>query len=97
MTQQGYLKKVLQKFDINSDMKSVSTPLAPHFKLKDTISPTFVEEREYMIHVPFAGAVGRLMYAIFCTRPDLSQAVSTISGYMHDPDRDHWEEVKWIL
>ena len=31
LTQKGYLQKVLQKFNINSDMKSVSTLLAPHF------------------------------------------------------------------
>jgi len=36
----GYLKKVLQKFNINDDTKSVSTPLAPHFKLNVTMSPT---------------------------------------------------------
>ena len=28
-TQKGYLKKVLQKFNINGDTKSVSTPLTP--------------------------------------------------------------------
>jgi len=51
LTQKGYLKKVLQKFNINDDMKSVSTPLAPYFKLKTTMSPTTIEEREYMTHV----------------------------------------------
>jgi len=38
LTQKRYLKKVLQKFNINDDMKSVSTPLAPYFKLKTTVS-----------------------------------------------------------
>jgi len=50
LTQKGYLKKVLQKFNINDDMKSVSTPFATHFKLKTIMSPTSVEEREYMTH-----------------------------------------------
>ena len=31
-----------------------------------------------------------------CTRPNLSQAVSMISRYMHNPGRGHWEAVKWI-
>ena len=38
---------------------------------------------------------------IVCTSPDLSQAVSMISRYMHDPRRGHrrghWEAVKWVL
>jgi len=33
----GVLKKVLQKFNINDDTKSVSTPLVSYFKLKDTV------------------------------------------------------------
>ena len=37
------------------------------------------------------------MYAIVCTRADLSQAVSMISRYMNDLGRGHWEIVKWVL
>ena len=32
-----------------------------------------------------------------CTRSNLSQAVSMISRYMHDPGKGHWEAVKWVL
>ena len=38
LTQKGYLQKVLQRFNIGKDTKSVSTPLAPHFKLSTTMS-----------------------------------------------------------
>ena len=47
--------------------------------------------------MPYASTIGSLMYAIVCTRPDLSQAVSIFSRYMHDPDMSHWETVEWIL
>ena len=50
-----------------------------------------------MNRVPYASAVGSLMYAMVCTIPDLSQAVSIISRYMHDPGKGHWEAVKWVL
>ena len=78
--------KVLQKFNINGNTKSVSTPLAHYFNL---YVYTSIEEREYMTHVPYASAVDSLMYAMVCTRPDLSQAASMVSRYMHDPDRGH--------
>ena len=91
------MQKILQRFNINGDTKSVSTPLAPHFKLKVTISPTIVEEREYMTRVLYASAVDNLMYAMVCTRLDLSQAVLMISRYMYDPGRGHWEAVKWVI
>jgi len=61
------------------------------------MSPTTVEEREYMTRVPYASAVDSLMYTIVCTRSDLSQAVSMISIYMHDLEKGHWEAVKWVL
>jgi len=69
LTQKGYLKKVLQKFNINSDTKSISTPLAPNFKLKATMSPTSIEKHEYMTHAPYASAVGSLMYAMMYKGP----------------------------
>ena len=72
LTQKGYLQKELQRFNIDGDTKFVSTPLAPHFKLKATMSPTTVKEREYMTRVPYASAVDSLMYVMVCTRPDLS-------------------------
>jgi len=91
-TQKGYFQKILQKFNINGDMKSVSTPLRPQFKLKTTISLTTVEECEYMYHVPYANTFGNLMYEMVCTRSDLSQAISMISRYIHDLGRGHWEQ-----
>jgi len=61
------------------------------------MSPTSVEECEYMTHVLYASAVGILIYAVVCTRPNLSQTVLMVSRYMHNLDRGHWETMKWIL
>jgi len=41
--------------------------------------------------------VSCLIYAIVCRRSDFSQAISMVSRYMDDPDKDHWEAVRWIL
>ncbi|KAG9450795.1 hypothetical protein H6P81_010760 [Aristolochia fimbriata] len=97
LSQKQYLQKVLQRFGIHNDTKPVSTPLAPHLKLSSHLSPTTDEEREYMATVPYANAVGSLMYAMVCTRPDISQAISVVSRFMHDLGKGHWQAVKWIL
>jgi len=52
---------------------------------------------EYMSHVPYANAIGSLMYAMICTRPDLAYAVSMVSRYMHNSGKKHWSVVKWIF
>ena len=82
---------------MNEKSKPVSTPLAPHFKLSASMSPKNDTEREYMSKVLYASVVGSLMYAMVCTRPDISQAVGAVSRYMHDPGKKHWQGMKWIL
>ena len=37
------------------------------------------------------------MYAMMCTQPNISQAVSMDSRYMHDPRKGHQQAAKWIL
>jgi len=89
LTQKTYLQKVLQKFLISDELKSMSNLLAPHLKLSARMSLKIIDDRKYMSHVPYASAVGTLMYAMVYIRPDLSQAVSIVSRYMHDPSKNH--------
>jgi len=50
-----------------------------------------------MSHVPYVNAVGNLMYAMVCTRLDISHAVGVVSRFMAKPDKEHWQAVKWVL
>uniref|UniRef100_A0A2N9ER08 Integrase catalytic domain-containing protein n=1 Tax=Fagus sylvatica TaxID=28930 RepID=A0A2N9ER08_FAGSY len=96
LSQKNYIRKVLEKFSM-LDAKPVSTPLANHFRLSGSQCPKNEEEIENMSKVPYASAVGCLMYAMVCTRLDLAHAVSTVSRYMANPGREHWNAVKWIF
>ncbi|PKA61604.1 Retrovirus-related Pol polyprotein from transposon TNT 1-94 [Apostasia shenzhenica] len=37
------------------------------------------------------------MYAMICTRSDLLHAISIVSRYMANPEKEHWNALKWIL
>ena len=50
-----------------------------------------------MSHVPYANAVGNLMYAMVSTRPDISHAVGVVSRFMANPGKEHWQALKWVL
>ena len=50
-----------------------------------------------MSRVPYASAVGSLMFAMICTRPDIAQAVGVVSRYMANPGKEHQSTVKRIL
>jgi hypothetical protein len=96
LSQGEYTEKVLERFRMQN-AKPVSTPLASHFKLTKEMCPNTQEEIEYMSSIPYSSAVGSLMYAMVCTRPDIAHAVGVVSRYMNNPGKEHWEAVKWIL
>ena len=50
-----------------------------------------------MSKVPYASAIGNLMYVMLCTRLDIAHAVGIVSRFMSRPGKQHWEVVKWIL
>ncbi|XP_071739787.1 secreted RxLR effector protein 161-like [Rutidosis leptorrhynchoides] len=50
-----------------------------------------------MIGVPYASAIGSIMYAMRCTRPDVSFALNMTSRYQQNPGDSHWIAVKNIL
>ncbi|RVW58633.1 Retrovirus-related Pol polyprotein from transposon TNT 1-94 [Vitis vinifera] len=96
LSQSEYVKKVLSRFNMN-EAKPMSTPLGSHFKLSKEQSPKTEEEMDHMSKVPYASAIGSLMYAMVCTRPDIAHAVGVVSRFMSRPGKQHWEAVKWIL
>ena len=46
---------------------------------------------------PYASAIGSIMYAMLCTRPNVSYALSMTSRFQLDPGECHWIAVKNIL
>jgi hypothetical protein len=84
LSQAGYVKKVLERFSMEN-AKPVSTPLANHFRLSTSQCPKTIKKTKDMSKVSYASAVGCLMYAMVCTRPDLAHAVSVLSKYMANP------------
>ncbi|KAE8714088.1 putative GHMYB10 [Hibiscus syriacus] len=96
LSQKNYLKKVLSRFNMQY-CKPISTLLPINFKLSSSMSPSSEHERMEMSRVPHASAMGSLMFAMICTRPDIAQAVGVVSRYMANPGKEHWNTVKMIL
>ena len=65
--------------------------------LSKMMSPKTSEEMAEMAKVPYASAIGSLMYAILYTRPDIAYAVSVTSRFQSNPSLEHWVAVKTIL
>lgn len=96
LSQKNYLKKILRRFNMQ-DCKPISTPLPVNYKLSSVMCPSNEAERIEMSRVPYASAVGSLMFAMICTRLDIAQAVGAVSRFMANPGKEHWNAVKRIL
>ena len=88
LSQSTYLDKILKKFKME-DSKKGFLPMTQGTTLSKTQSPASAEEREIMDKVPYALAIGSIMYAMLCTRPDGARAISLTSRYQSDPGSEH--------
>lgn len=77
--------------------KPVRIPLAKHFKLSKNLCPIKHDEKNYMTRVPYASAVGSLMYAMICVRPNIAEAVGVVSRPMNNQGKEHCQAIKWIF
>ena len=96
LSQSDYIRKVLKRFNMEN-AKPAPTPLPTSIRLSDRDSPATDKERELNGKIPYASAVGSIMYAMVATRPDLAYVVGVVSRYMSNLGKKHWEAVKHIL
>ena len=67
----------------------IDTPMAKGEKLSNDLCPKTPKQKEQMEKVPYASAVGSLMYAMLSTRLDISYAVGMVSRYQINPGEAH--------
>ncbi|KAJ9561425.1 hypothetical protein OSB04_006585 [Centaurea solstitialis] len=96
LSQSTYVDKVLKKFNMENSKKG-SLPIHQGIKLCRAQCPLTRDQVDKMSRVPYASAIGSIMYAMTCTRPDVSYALSMVSRYQGNPGESHWTAVKNIL
>ena len=72
-------------------------PVSHDVTLSKDMYPKTQDERDNMSRILFASEIGSIMYAMICTWPDVSNALSMCSRYQADPGEGHWMAVKNIL
>jgi hypothetical protein len=75
LSQSAYLDKVLKRFRMDKAKKGF-LPMLSGKILSKAQCPATAKDRETMSNVPYALAIGSIMYAMLCTRPDVSNALS---------------------
>ena len=54
-------------------------------------------EIQEMQQIPYASAIGSLMYAQVCTRTDIAYIVGMLGRYLSNPEKDHWIAAKRVM
>ena len=96
LSQKGYIEKVLQRFGMQN-CKPHDTPVSKGDKFSLKQCPRNDFESKFMQNIPYASAVGSLMYAQVCTRPDLAYIVGMLGRYQSNPGREHWVAAKRVF
>ncbi len=96
LSQKGYLEKVLKKYSMHA-CKPSPAPIVKGDRFGNFQCPRNQYEIDQMKAVPYASAVGSLMYAQVCTRPDLAFVTGILGRYQSNPGIDHWRMVKKAL
>ncbi|KAK3119169.1 hypothetical protein QOZ80_9BG0715040 [Eleusine coracana subsp. coracana] len=96
LSQDTYIDKVLKRFNMQ-DSKKGFLPMSHGVSLSKTQCPSTPDEQEKMRAIPYASAVGSIMYAMISTRPDVAYALSAVSRYQSNPGEAHWGANKNIL
>jgi hypothetical protein len=94
--QEKYIRETLNLFDM-SECFEASTPADPNIKLSPAHCPKSKKDVDFMSKIPYREAVGRVLYIMCCTRPDIAFAVNQCARFMDNPGIEHWNGILRIL
>ena len=72
-------------------------PFRHGIPLSNDQRPKTLEEENMIRQVPYASAMGSLMYVMLCTKLDICYSVGIVNRYQSNPRPKHWQAVKHIL
>jgi Reverse transcriptase (RNA-dependent DNA polymerase) len=88
LSQATYIDNVLKKFNMQNSKKE-NLPMSYGINLDKKHCPSTNAEIETMKKIPYASTIGSIMYAMICTRPNVSYALSVISWHQANPGITH--------
>ncbi|GJV32237.1 zinc finger, CCHC-type containing protein [Tanacetum coccineum] len=89
ISQSHYIEKVLKKFNYFN-----CTPVSTLMDISEKMMP---DNGQAVSQLKYSRVIGRLMYDMTCTRPDIAFAVGQQIRYTNNPSTQHWQAIQWVL
>nr|GEZ29814.1 hypothetical protein [Tanacetum cinerariifolium] len=78
LCQSAYIEKILKRYYMENSKRG-TIPMQEKLKLSKSQGTSIPAEKQRMQNVPYASAIGSIMYAVRCTRPDVAFAQNITS------------------
>nr|GEW89286.1 hypothetical protein [Tanacetum cinerariifolium] len=96
LSQSAYINKILKRYRMDNSKRG-NIPMQEKLDLNKTQGALTPEEVKRMQNVPYALAVGSIMYAVRCPIIDVAFAQNITSRFQQNSGELHWTVVKTIL
>ena len=93
ISQTKYLEQILIKCRMEN-CKPITTPLETKINVQELNCSTELSDED---RYPCRNAIGSLMYAMLCSRPDLCYTVSLLSRFQTKATKALWKQIKRVL
>ena len=96
LSQSMQINKMLKWFGMEESKKGF-LPMSYGVYISMDMSHNTQIQREHMDKIPYASAIGSIMYEMLCVRPNVSYALSIMSRYQANLDEKYCMDIKNIL
>nr|GEY17265.1 hypothetical protein [Tanacetum cinerariifolium]GEY66275.1 hypothetical protein [Tanacetum cinerariifolium] len=93
LCQSSYIEKILKRYYMENSKRGM-IPMQEKLKFSKSQGASTPVEK---LRIPYASAIGSIMYAVRCTRPDVAFTQNMASRFQQNPSEEHWTAVKNIL
>jgi hypothetical protein len=96
LDQTDYIEAMIKHFGFQN-LRQARTPLDPGIKLSVAMAPATDADKTEASKFPYREIIGKLMYLMLCTRPDIAYAVSFLSKFNSCHGSAHHTAVMHLL
>nr|GEV00916.1 hypothetical protein [Tanacetum cinerariifolium] len=89
----AYMDNILKRFKMDTSKRGY-IPMQEKLDLNKTQGSSTPEEVKRRKNVPYASAVGSIMYVVRCTRPDVAFAQNITNRFQQNPSAIDWKSSK---
>jgi hypothetical protein len=90
LSQRTYIEKMIKRYNMHNCSDQPALVVKGN-KLGTFQGPRKQLEIDQMKSIPYASAVGRIMYAQVCTHPDLAFVTGLLGRFQSNPGYKHWQ------